>query len=49
MLHHYMQRGFKPAYIINLPVAEKLFFKASMELFLEEENARWEAAADVKI
>ena len=37
MLHHYIQRGFKPAYIINLPIAEKLFFKASLELFLEEE------------
>ena len=37
MLHHYLQRGFKPEQIINLPYIDKLFYRASMDLAIEEE------------
>lgn len=37
MIHHYLQKGFKPEYIIKLSLTEKMFYKASMEINLEEE------------
>jgi len=40
MLHHYLQRGFKPEQIINLPYIDKLFYRASMDLAIEEEIER---------
>jgi hypothetical protein len=43
MLHHYLKKGFKPDYILNLTETEKLFFHASMELELEEEMERLKA------
>jgi len=38
LIHHYLQRGFKPEYIINLPFIDKLFYRASMDLYLEEKS-----------
>ena len=36
MLHYYLQKGFRPEYILGLSPLEKLFFFASMEKTLEE-------------
>lgn len=38
MLHYYIQRGFNPEYILNLDLESKLFFKASMDITLEEKS-----------
>jgi len=43
MLHHFLQRGIKPEYIMNLPLTEKMFYRASMDLFIEEETAKYRA------
>ena len=42
MLHHYLQRGFKMDYLLNLDNTEKLFMKASIEQYFAEEKAKWE-------
>ena len=36
LLHHYVQKGFSIEYLLNLSVAEKLFFRASLEQYHEE-------------
>lgn len=41
MIHHYMQRGFTHDYLLGLPLTEQQFYTASMELYLEEEAAKW--------
>lgn len=41
MIHHYLQKGERLEYLLNLPSANKLFMKASMYLEIEEENAKW--------
>lgn len=43
MLHHYLQKGILPDYILKLHYSEKLFYKASMELFFEEEAEKLKA------
>lgn len=43
MVHHYLQRGVPPEKVINLPHAEKLFYRASMELYFEEEAEKYRA------
>lgn len=43
MLHHYLQKGFAHEYILNLSNLEKVVYKASMELALEEEAERMKA------
>jgi len=43
MINHYLQRGFKPIYIINLPVTEKMFYMAGMEICIEEESEKYKA------
>ena len=45
MLHHYLQRGILPETIINLPLAEKVFYKASLEVYLEEREREYKALA----
>ncbi len=40
-LHHYLQRGFRLDYLINLSYDERLLMAASMELYFEEEKERW--------
>lgn len=41
MIHHYLHKGHELNYLVNLPYTEKMLLKASMELFIEEENAKW--------
>ena len=43
MLHHFLQRGIQPESIINLPLTEKMFYRASMDLYIEEETAKYKA------
>jgi len=43
MIHHYLQKGFNDEYILNLETSKKLFYKASMELAIEEEVERLKA------
>lgn len=38
MIHYYLQKGFKPEYILNLSYTEKLFFQESMKLELERQE-----------
>ena len=45
MLHHYLQRGIKPEDIINLPLAERVFYKASLEVYLQERAREYKALA----
>jgi len=47
MLHHYLQRGITPEYILNLNVVDRLFYKASMEIQLKEEGERVKLMARV--
>lgn len=39
MLHYYLQRGYKPEYILSLSDMEKRLFAASMELASDEHKA----------
>ena len=43
MLHHYLQRGIKTEDVINLPLTEKMFYKASVEMYLEEREREYRA------
>lgn len=43
MLCHFLNRGIEPNRIINLPFAEKLFYKASYEIFIEDEVEKYKA------
>ena len=43
MLCHFLNRGIAPKDIINLPVAEKLFYKASYEINTEDEYEKYKA------
>ncbi len=40
MLHHYLQKGIKPESILGLNLTERLFYQASMELYLKEEGEK---------
>lgn len=37
MLHHYLQKGYSHDFILDLTETEKIFYKASMEVKLEDE------------
>lgn len=43
MLCHFLNRGIEPEKIINLPISEKLFYKASYEIYMEEEYKKYAA------
>lgn len=43
LVHYYLQKGFAPDAIINLPYYEKLFYTASARLHEEETAAQYKA------
>ena len=43
MLCHYLNRGIEPKDIINLPLADKLFYKACYEIYMEDEYKKYAA------
>lgn len=43
LAHYYLQKGFAPDTIINLPYHEKLFYMASAQLHTEETAAQYKA------
>lgn len=43
MLHHYLQRGFSDEFLLNLSPVQKIFYMSSMELYYEEEAAKYKA------
>lgn len=43
LVHYYLQRGFDPDMIAGLSASEKAFFRASMELAIEDEVKRYKA------
>jgi len=45
MLHHFLQRGIMPEKIINRPIADKMFFIASVRLAMDEEREKMKAVA----
>ncbi|QNB48211.1 hypothetical protein BR63_19210 [Thermanaerosceptrum fracticalcis] len=40
MLHHYLQKGITPEYILGLDWTTRLFYQASMEVWLKEEGEK---------
>ena len=43
MLCHYLNRGIEPEKIINLSLIDKLFYKASYEVYIEDEYEKYKA------
>ena len=43
MLCHFLNRGIEPEKIINLPLSEKLFYKACYEVYMEDEYEKYKA------
>lgn len=43
LIHYYLQKGFDPDRIASLSASEKAFFRASMELALEDEVRKYKA------
>ena len=43
MLCHYLNRGIEPKKIINLSLGDKLFYKASYEIYMEDEYEKYKA------
>ena len=43
MLCHFLNRGIEPEKIINLPLGDKLFYKASYEIYMEDEYKKYAA------
>ena len=43
MLCHFLNRGIIPERVINLPLSEKLFYKASYEIYVEDEYEKYKA------
>ena len=43
MLCHFLNRGILPDKIINLPLTEKMFYKAAYEIFIEDEYEKFKA------
>ena len=43
MLCHFLNRGIEPEKIINLPLGDKLFYKASYEIYMEDEYEKYKA------
>ncbi|MCG8501403.1 MAG: hypothetical protein MJB12_13485 [Firmicutes bacterium] len=47
MLHHYLQRGITPEYILNMSRTERMFYFASMEKYFEEEQEKINAGMGI--
>ena len=43
MFCHFLNRGITPDKIINLPLTDKLFYKASYEIYMEDEYKKYAA------
>ena len=43
MLCYFLNRGITPDKIINLPLTDKLFYKASYEIYMEDEYKKYAA------
>ena len=43
MLCHFLNRGITPDKIINLTLADKLFYKASYEFYMEKKKEKYKA------
>ena len=43
MLCHFLNRGIELEKIINLPMQEKIFYKASYEIYMEDEYEKYKA------
>ena len=43
MLCHFLNRGVEPEKIINLPMQEKIFYKAAYEIHVEDEHEKYKA------
>ena len=43
MLCHFLNRGIEPEKIINLPIQEKIFYKAAYEIHVENEYEKYKA------
>ena len=43
MLCHFLNRGIEPEKIINLPMQEKIFYKAAYEIHVEDEHEKYKA------
>jgi len=43
LIHHYLQRGFKPEDVLNLSTWATEFYMASMLLSFDEEAEKWRA------
>ena len=43
MLCHFLNRGILPEHIINLPFAEKVFYKGCYEIYVEDEYEKVKA------
>ena len=41
MLCHFLNRGIEPKKVINLPLSEKLFYKACYEVYMEDEYEKY--------
>ncbi|WP_281489859.1 hypothetical protein [Viridibacillus sp. FSL H7-0596] len=41
MYHHFLQKGITLDYSLNVMEDERLFMQASMDLYFEEEKAKW--------
>lgn len=38
MLHYYLQKGITPEYLLSRSLSEKLFYRASMDIAMEEKG-----------
>ena len=45
MLCHFLNRGITPDRIINLNLTERLFYKASYNIYMEDEYEKYKALA----
>ncbi len=43
LVHYYLQKGISSEKILDLPLSEKMFYKASMELEIETEAKKYKA------
>lgn len=43
MLCHFLNCGIEPEKIINLSLSDKLFYKASYEIYMEDEYEKYKA------
>ena len=43
MICHFLNRGILPETVINLPLTEKVFYKACYEIYVEDEAEKYKA------